>query len=537
MTARQRLLLGVLLTAGGGYALLQSLVVPALPTLRRELHTSATGATWVFTAFLLAACVATPLASRLGDLHGKKRLLVAVLLALATGTLIAALASSLPVLVLGRVIQGVGGAVFPLAFGIIRDELPRAQVAGGIASMTAVLGMGGVIGIILAGPILDKLSYHWLFWMPLPVIAFSLVATVVVVPESRVRAVGSLSWPGALLFSGSLVCLLIAVSKAPDWGWGSRGVIGLMLAAVTLALAWLRTERRARHPFVDLRVLAREGAWTTNLVAVLLGWGMYSGFVLIPQFVQEPESTGYGFGVSVTQAGLFLLPWTAAMLVASPLGARMAGERGSEWLLAVGSAVGVGGFVFLLAAHGSEWEVLVASAVIGTGVGLAFASLANLVVETVPQTETSVASGVNIIARTLGGVVGTQVAVSVVATTITASGFPTLDGYIWVFAISAVALALATITSLRAPYARARAHATAASSAPRVASERRECGELAPGAKRQPFGGERILNHDAETHVVRSGCAVFGHPVSDPLLRAKGVERIHEAVTPTAREV
>jgi len=451
MPAPPRLLLGVLLTAGGGYALLQSLVVPALPTLRRELGTSATGAAWVFTACLLASCVATPLASRLGDLLGKKRLLVAVLLVLAAGTLLAALATSLPVMILGRVIQGFGGAIFPLAFGIIRDELPRQRVSRGIASMTAVLGMGGVIGIVLAGPILDNLSYHWLFWLPLPVIAVSLVATIVVVPESRTRATGSLSWPAALLFSASLVCLLIAVSKAPVWGWASKSVVGLVLAAAALALAWLRVERRARHPFIDLRVVVHEGAWRANLAATLLGWGMYSGFVLIPQFVQEPESTGYGFGVSATRAGLFLLPWTAAVLVASPLSARMSGGRRPKRSLALGSGVGVGGFVFLLAAHGHEWEVLVASALIGTGVGLAFASLANLVVETVPQTETSVASGVNIIARTLGGVVGTQVAVSVVATTITASGYPTLQGYLWIFGISAAALALATITALRAP--------------------------------------------------------------------------------------
>jgi len=441
----------VLLTAGAGYALLQSLVVPALPTLRRELDTSATGAAWVFTAFLLAACVATPLASRLGDLLGKKRLLVAVLIALAAGTLLSALATSLSVMLLGRVIQGFGGAVFPLAFGIMRDELPPRRVSGGIGAMTAILGMGGVVGIVLAAPILDNLSYHWLFWIPLLVILASLAATLVVVPESRVRAGGGLSWPAALLFSASLVCLLVAVSKAPEWGWSSTKVAGLLVAAVAFGLAWLAVERRTRHPFIDLRVVVDRGTWTANVAAILLGWGLYSGFVLVPQFVQEPKSTGYGFGVSATRAGLFLLPWATAMLFASPLSSRLSAVRGTKWSLAAGSAVGACGFAFLFAAHAHEWEVLVASAVIGTGVGLAFTAVANLVVETVPQTETSVASGVNIIARTIGGVVGTQVAVSVVATTVTASGSPTLEGYLWIFGISAAVLALAGLTALRAP--------------------------------------------------------------------------------------
>jgi len=448
---RPRLLLAVLLTAGAGYSLLQSLVVPALPTLRRELHTSATGAAWVFTAFLLAACVATPLASRLGDLLGKKRLLVAVLLALAAGTLLSALATSLAVMIVGRVVQGFGGAVFPLAFGIMRDELPPRRVAGGIAAMTAILGMGGVVGIVLAGPILDHLSYHWLFWIPLFVIAGAVVATLAVVPESQIRAGGGLSWVAALLFSGSLVCFLVAVSKAPEWGWGSPKVAGLVAGAAVLALAWFRTERRTRHPFIDLRVVVHRRTWPANVAAILLGWGLYSGFVLVPQFVQEPTSTGYGFGVSPTRAGLFLLPWAAAMLFASPLSSRLSAIRGTKWALAVGSTVGAGGFAFLFVAHGHEWEVLVASAAIGTGVGLAFTAVANLVVETVPQTETSVASGVNIIARTIGGVVGTQVAVSVVATTVTPSGSPTLEGYRWIFGISAAVLALAALTALRAP--------------------------------------------------------------------------------------
>ena len=462
MHQRPRLLLSVLLTIGGGYALLQSLVIPALPTLQRDLGASTTGVAWVFTAFLLATCVATPLAGRLGDLYGKKRVLVAVLSALTVGTLLSALATTLPLMITGRVIQGLGGAVFPLAFGIIRDELPPGRIKGGIALMTAVLGMGGVIGIVLAGPILDSLSYHWLFWLPLIVIALSLLATLIAVPESTVRASGTLSWSGALVFSGWLVCLLFAVSKAPEWGWGSAPFVGLLAASAVLAAVWVWVERRARHPFVDLRVLFGHGTWTTNLSAFLLGWGMYAGFVLIPQFLQEPKSTGYGFGLSVTKAGLFLLPWSAAMLVSSMVSARMSAYGSSKRPLVTGSLIGVAGFGFLCAEHAAEWEFLVASGLIGTGVGLAFASLANLVVEAVPQTETSVATGVNIIARTIGGAVGTQIGVSAVAATIDATGYATRSGYLVVFGLSAAALGLATLTAVCVP---ARSHAGRAAAA------------------------------------------------------------------------
>jgi MFS family permease len=421
----------------------------------------------VFTSFLIATCVATPIAGRLGDLLGKKRLLVGTLIALTIGTMLSALATTLPVMLAGRTIQGLGGAVFPLAFGVIRDELPRERVAFGIASMTAVLGLGGVIGIVLAGPILDHLSFHWLFWLPFIAIALSLVATIFVVPESQVRAEGSLSWSSALLFSAWLVCLLFAVSKAPEWSWASARVIGLMAAAVAIAALWVLAEQRAKHPFVDVGVLVRGGTWSANLAAFLLGAGMYSGFVLLPQYVQEPVSTGYGFGHSVTKSGLFLLPWSAAMLLSSTLSARLSTNGGPRRPLAIGAAVGAGGFAFLLTENASEWELLVASGLIGTGVGLAFSALANLVIETVPRTETSVASGINIIARTLGGAIGTQVGVSIVATTIGSSGSATRAGYVSAFAISLAALVLATLVAVRAPS--------------QAGLRGDEAGELAPG--------------------------------------------------------
>src|SRR4249919_673889 len=203
-------LLAVLALGGGAYAMLQSLVVPALPTLQRDFDTTPTGVTWIFTAYLLAASVATPIAGRLGDMFGKKRTLVIVLTGLGAGTLLAELATTLPVMIGARAIQGLGGAIFPLAFGIVRDEFPRERVAGGIALISGLLGVGAGLGIILAGPILEHLDYHWLFWIPLLAIVLTTIATIVIVPESPVRAPGTVNWLGAILLSLWLICLLLA---------------------------------------------------------------------------------------------------------------------------------------------------------------------------------------------------------------------------------------------------------------------------------------------------------------------------------------
>jgi EmrB/QacA subfamily drug resistance transporter len=453
--SRPPLILGVLALGGGAYALLQSLVVPALPVLQHDLHTSTSGVTWVFTSYLLAASVATPIAGRLGDMYGKKRVLVVTLSGLAAGSLLAAVVTALPLMIVARTIQGLGGAIFPLAFGIIRDEFPRERVAGAIALVSGILGIGGGLGIVLAGPILQHLSYHWLFWIPLAVTAVAAAAAFVFIPESTARAPGNIHWLGGLLLSTWLVALLIAVSEGSTWGWGSAETIGLIVVSAVVAAAWVRAEGRSRHPLVDMKMMRLSGVWTTNAAALLLGFGMYSAFILIPQFVQTPTSTGYGFGASVSQAGLFLVPTTIALLITSPISGRLSNVVGSKVPLVVGSMVTALAFV-VLAVAGSRWEIYLASTLVGIGVGFAFASMANLIVEAVPPGQTGVATGMNTIVRTIGGAIGAVVAASVLAAHALAGGEPQKVGYTITFWICVAVLLVGVLASLAVPGRRRR---------------------------------------------------------------------------------
>src|ERR1700760_4121925 len=141
--------------------MLSSAVIPALTTIQHDLHTTETGVTWLLTGFLLSASVGTSILGRLGDMYGKERLLLYTLALLAGGTLVSALSTALVPMIVGRVIQGAGGAVFPLAFGIVRDEFPREKVAGSIGIVSSILGVGGGIGIIIGGLIVEHLNYHW----------------------------------------------------------------------------------------------------------------------------------------------------------------------------------------------------------------------------------------------------------------------------------------------------------------------------------------------------------------------------------------
>jgi len=433
------------------YALLQSLVAPALPAIQADLHASATGATWILTAYLLSACVATPIVGRLGDMFGKKKMLVITLWILALGTLLAALSSTIALMTAARVIQGIGGAVFPLAFSIIRDEFPKERIAQGIAMISALVGIGGGLGIVLSGPIVQRLDYHWLFWLPLAAIVPVAIVTMVMIPESPIRSPGRVDWAGGLLLATWLVALLVAVSEGPSWGWTSALTLGLLAFAVLAVVAWVAVESRMIEPLVDMTMLRDRPVWATNLSATLIGFGMFASFVLIPQFVEMPKSTGYGFGASVTEAGIFLLPATIGMLLMGPMAGRMSVTVGSRVPLALGGLLSALAWAQLALLHDQSWQIYTATFVMGLGIGLAFASMVNVIVESVRPDQTGVATGMNVIFRNVGGSLGGQISASILTASVVVGGLPTEGAFVNAFWLSAAMLLLGFAAALLVP--------------------------------------------------------------------------------------
>ncbi|KQV74675.1 MFS transporter [Aeromicrobium sp. Root344] len=441
----------VLAVAVSSYSLMQSLTIPVLSEIEHELNTDQNTVTWVLTAYLLSASVFTPIMGRLGDAFGKERLLVLSLVALAAGSLLAALAGSIGVLIIARIIQGVGGGVLPLAFGIIRDEFPTHKVGGAVSVVSSLLAVGFGAGIVLAGPIVSGLGYHWLFWLPFIVTSIAAVASILFVPESPVRTPGRISVLPAILLSSWLVALLLALSEAPKWGWGSGRTIGLLVLAVVLMVAWIQVEQRATVPLIDMRMMRLPGVWTTNLVALLVGIGMYASFGFIPQFNQTPSANGYGFGSSVTESGMLMLPSAVATFLTGLVAASIARRIGPKTVVVFGSALGAVGMFMLAYMHDTKTQIAVANGITGVGIGLAFACLAGLIVGAVPPEQTGVASGMNANIRTIGGSVGTAVMASIVTAHFLPSGFPKEIGYTAGFAVLGGALLLAAIAGLAIP--------------------------------------------------------------------------------------
>jgi EmrB/QacA subfamily drug resistance transporter len=434
------------------------MVAPALPAIQKDLNTTTTGVTWVLTIYLLTASIATPVLGRLGDMFGKEHVLVLVLVMFALGSLVAALSHSIGMLVAGRAIQGFAGAVFPLAFGIIRDEFPPERVAQGIGLISATFGIGGGVGLVLAGVIVDHLSYEWIFWIALIVTLIAIVCTLLFVPESPVKVPAKIDWVGAGLLSLGLGALLLAISEGPRWGWSSGLTLGLFVASAVSLVSWVRYELRVPAPLVDMRMMRRRGVWTTNVTAFLVGFGMFGSFILIPQFVQAPPGAGYGFNATVTEAGLILLPSTAVMLFAGPIAGWLGGRFGSRLPLLIGTLLAALAFALIAVAHDHRWELYIGTALMGAGIGFAFAAMANLIVEAVDPTETGVATGMNTIMRTVGGSLGGQISATIVtAHVIAGTQVAEESGYTAAFALSAGVMLLAFCATLLVPM-RARVH-------------------------------------------------------------------------------
>ncbi|MGA2453434.1 MAG: MFS transporter [Solirubrobacteraceae bacterium] len=450
------LILAVLSLGGVAYAMLSSSVVPALPTMEHALHTNETGIAWLLTAYLLSASVGTAILGRLGDMYGKERLLLVTLVILAAGTLLAAVSSSLVVIIVARFIQGASGGIFPLAFGIVRDEFPHEKVAGSIGLLSAILGVGAGIGIVLSGVIVEHLNYHWLFWIPLIAIVLAAIATWRYIPESPIRVPGRINWLAATLMTVGLSTVLIAVSETTTWGWGSARTLGLILVGLAVSAVWIAVEARSDHPLVDMTMMRIRGVWTTNLAAFLLGAGMYASFIVFPQFAQLPKSTGFGFGASVVVSGLYLLPSTVGMTILGLFAGRISARFGSRSALLAGTAFTTAAFALLALEHGHPYDLLIAAALLGVGIGLAFAALGNLIVQAVSNHQTGVASGMNTVMRTLGGALGGQLSATFIAGNV-AHGEPTVTGFTDTFLMATGFLLVCLLAGALVPKAHAAA--------------------------------------------------------------------------------
>jgi EmrB/QacA subfamily drug resistance transporter len=440
--------LGILAFAGLAFALQQTMIVPALPSLQRDLHTTTAWAAWFLTAFLLVMAVSTPILGKLGDQYGKERFLLISLGLFFVGCVAAIFAWNVWSLIAFRALQGFGGAVFPLSFAIIYDEFPREKVGQGVGMISAILGVGGGLGLVLSGVLIDQLSWRWLFIVGAVAVGVAAVLVWRFVPESPVKTESRLDPLGAFLLAALLTSLLLALTEGPSWGWGSSRIVGLLVAAVALTYIWIRVELRVPEPLVDMRMMVQRTVLFTNLTAVFAGFAMFGSFVLVPNLMQLHGH--YGFGLSPTLTGLYLLPGGVLGLFAGPLAGKLGTRFGSRLPLVLGMVLAALGIAFFALAHVHPWQISVGMVFIGIGVPFAYAAMAKLIVDAVRPTETGVATGMNTVMRTVGGVIGGQVGAALLTSdTIGRTHVPAESAFVIAFWISAGVALLGALFALR----------------------------------------------------------------------------------------
>ncbi|SEB63033.1 MFS transporter [Rhodococcus koreensis] len=433
-------IVATLALAGIVVALMQTLVIPIIPHLPEYLDASASDTAWAVTATLLAAAVATPVMGRLGDMFGKRRMLLLSLVLLVIGSIVGALSSSLIPLIVGRTLQGLASGVIPLGISVMRDVVPKEKLAGAVAVMSASLGVGGAFGLPIAALIAEYADWHFLFWTSAVLGVFATALVTLVIPESPIRTGGTFDYVGAATLSTALITLLLAISKGSAWGWSSALILALITVTILALAAWGWWELRTTQPLVDLRVSMRRQVLLTNLASIVFGFAMFAATMVMPQIVQLPEATGYGLGGSMLTAGLVMAPFGMVLLVAAPVSSHLTNSYGPKITLMIGAvvvAVGYGVGIFML--H-SIWQLVVTGVVIGIGTGLAYGAMPALIMAAVPASQTGAANSFNTLMRALGTSFASAIAGVVLAQMTTIMGntaIPTESAFRVIMAVAA----------------------------------------------------------------------------------------------------
>ncbi|MGW4729408.1 MFS transporter [Streptomyces shenzhenensis] len=538
---RTNLVVAVLAFGGIVVSLMQTLVIPIVPELPKLLDAPASDAAWAVTATLLAAAVATPVMGRLGDMYGKRLMLLTSLGMLVAGSVTAALSDTLAPMIVGRALQGLAAGVIPLGISIMRDELPAERLGSATALMSASLGVGGALGLPAAALIADHFDWHMLFWTSAVLGGVAAVLVLLLVPESRVRTGGRFDLPGALGMAAGLVSLLLAISKGADWGWTGGTTLGLFGAAVVVLFLWGVYELRSAQPLVDLRATARRQVLVTNLASVAFGFSMFAMSLVLPQLLQLPVATGYGLGKSLLFAGLVMAPTGLVMMAMAPVSAAVSRAWGPKVTLMCGAVIVAVGYGLTIVMMDAVWQLVLGSCVIGAGIGFAYGAMPALIMGAVDPSETAAANSLNTLMRSIGTSTASAVAGVILAQLTTPFGavsLPSENGFKVVMAVGSGAAVLALLVAAFIPRRREAAPVVGPATVQAAATGDVPQPSARPGpeAVRTPAPEAASESAVPAVTIVSAGSAERGIPVHGRVRGADGGPVAGAAVTLIALE-
>jgi MFS family permease len=396
--------LGLLAVSTGS---LESVVSPTLPMLQRELHMTPAQGALLNIVLLITGALTAPIAGKLGDRYGGKKVLIRLMAVVSLGGTLSAVAPNLPVLLLGQILQGAMVGALPLSFIVVRKHLPVERAKPAIGLVSGMFVAGSVVGLLAAGPVAEQFSRHWMFAAPTAAVVVFSVAVARLLPADAPGHTRDtrFDWAGLLLLSGFLALLMLVLALSPEAGSepGLFGVLVLVLAA--LGAGWVAVERRVSAPMIDLRMLARPAVWKSCVITFVICLGTATGVYLVPQLL-DVSGDGYGFGASPTVIGFVLLPGALAASVAGPVagsGERRFGPRAVVGTATVLMAAALLGLALL---HGEMWQIVIGKTLISLANGLCVTALMTSVASSVDEGDTGIATSLLLVTRVLGSAVG-----------------------------------------------------------------------------------------------------------------------------------
>lgn len=433
------------------FGLEQSLILPALPSLADHYDASLVGVSWLATGFLVTGTVAVPLLGRLGDLYGRRLLLLVALGAFAAGSLVCALTDSIELAIAGRCVQGLGVAFSPLALGLARDTLPAGMLPRAVGAVVGAASVGSTLGFLLSGVLVDNISPASIFWLLFVLAAVLVVGVLTLVPEVPARTHVSLDLAGAATLALGLFTLLLAISKGNDWDWTSGVILALLAAAACSLTLFVLLERRVAQPLVDLALVVRKPFANANVCAFAFGYAFFIAVFVVPQIAAAPAATGYGQGLSTTEIGLLLVPTGIGGMLGAWLGGRAVDSVGPRALVALGSLGGVGAYVSLMLEHNSWLGLSIPTAVLGFSAGLILTGIYPVVLRSSGTDKTGVAVAIAFVMRNTAVSLGVAAAFAIIDGAGLVGGFPADGGFTRAFGMGAAGAAVGFVASAFMP--------------------------------------------------------------------------------------
>jgi MFS family permease len=392
----------------------ETMVIPGIYDIQKDLSTTATIASWITSAFLIVGAAVSPLFGKLGDIYGKKKIFLTVLLFYIAGVGLAGFATNIYMLIASRAIQGIGFAIVPLGLAIITDVFPKERVATAQGIISGTFAIGAAAGLIIGAYIVQDLSWQWAFHSAfiLSIVLFfiALVALKKDVPgvKSKVDLVGT-----TMLMSG-IVLVLLYLTEAPNLGWLSLENIALLIPGIVLTVGFFAFENKQTSPLIQLKLLKIRNVLVANLVGILSSMAMFLLFFAVIYYAQYPAP--YGLGLSVINTGLTLAPATLVMLIVGPLMGRLVTRIGPKPIITLGATISIIGLLLFIFFRGTTTELTVDVAVALVGVVSLIIPIVNMISVSVPKESTAVGLGMNTMLRNLGGAIGPVLATTIIAT-------------------------------------------------------------------------------------------------------------------------